>query len=114
MEIAFAPRKDVSGPAPAVAARGIGLEAHQLIGAQFKRKISNLKQLRRRRTTRKDTHERGMRRLAIRRRYPLHFQKDRTGGPRCDVSRLVVEKGTESRGSARYGQGRPRSPECAA
>jgi hypothetical protein len=44
-----------------------------------------------------------MRRLAIRSGYRLHFQKDRTGGARCDVARPVVEQGTESRGSARHG-----------
>jgi hypothetical protein len=65
VEIAFAPRKDVSGPALAVAARGIGPEAHQLIGAHFKRKISDLKQLLRRCAGRKDAHERGMHHLTI-------------------------------------------------
>ena len=105
MKIAFPPRKDVSGPAPAMAARGIGLEAHQLIGAHFKRKISDLKQLRRA-LHREEAHTRE-REAPPRQPSPvsLHFQKDRTGGPRFDVPRLVVEKGTESRGSARYGQG---------
>jgi hypothetical protein len=57
VEIAVAPRKDVSGSAPVVAARGIGPEAHRLIGAHFKWKISNLKQLGRASTPGKDTHE---------------------------------------------------------
>ena len=82
------------------------MEAHQLIGAHFKRKIRDLKQLFRRCTARKDTHERGMRHLTIRRSQPLRFQKDRMSGPCCDVSQLVVEKSTESRGSVRYGKGR--------
>ena len=47
-----------------------------------------------------------MRRLTLRRRQPLRFQKNRPGGPRCDVPQLIVEKGTESRSSARYGKGR--------
>ena len=34
MEIAFAPRKDVSGPTLVVTARGIDPEAHRLIAAQ--------------------------------------------------------------------------------
>jgi hypothetical protein len=32
-----------------------------------------------------------MRRLITRRQYPLHFQKDRMGGARCDMPRLMVE-----------------------
>jgi hypothetical protein len=42
---AFRPRKDVSGPAPALTARGISLEAHQPISADVKPKISDLKKL---------------------------------------------------------------------
>ena len=100
------PCKDLSSLAPLVAVRGIGPEAHRLIGAHFEREIGDLKPLGRRRITGKDTHERAMRRRAIPRRCPLHFQKNRVGGPRCDVTPVVVEKGTESRGSARDGQGR--------
>ena len=91
MKIIFAPRKNISRPAPAEPDRGMGLEAHQLIGAHFKPKISDLKKLRRRCTLRKDTHESGMRRLAIRRGYPLNFQKNRMSDSRFDVPRLVVE-----------------------
>src|SRR5215470_13735400 len=105
VEITFLPRKDVSSLAHLVAVRGIGPKAHWLIGAHFKREIGDLKPLGRRRIAGKDTHEREMRRRAIPRRCPLHFQKNRMGGPRCDVTPLVVEKGSESRSSARHGQG---------
>ena len=104
MEFAFAPSEDISGPAPAMEA-GIGLETHQLIGAHFERKISDLKQLPRCCTARQDTHERDMRRLSSR-RLSLQFQKHRAGGPRFDVPLSVVEKSTELRGPARYCQGR--------
>jgi hypothetical protein len=57
MEIAFAPRKDVSGPTLVVTARGIDPEAHRLIGAHFKRKTSDLEQFVRTRAPGKDTHE---------------------------------------------------------
>src|SRR5215472_9019892 len=76
------------------------------MGAHFKREISDLKSLARRRIAGKDTQERGMRRRGICRRCGLHFQKNRMGGPRGDVTRLMVEKGTESRSSARYSEGR--------
>ena len=36
--------------------------------------------------------------------YPLHFEKDRSGGPSGDATRTVVEKGTKSRGTARHRQ----------
>jgi hypothetical protein len=45
VKLAFRPRKDVSGPAPDLAGRGISSEAHQLIDAQVKPKISDLKKL---------------------------------------------------------------------
>jgi hypothetical protein len=47
-----------------------------------------------------------MRRLSSRRLYPLDFQKHRVGGPRFDVSPSLMEKSTESRSPARYGEGR--------
>src|SRR5262249_8677588 len=105
VEFAFAPSEDISGPAPAMEA-GIGLETHQLIGAHFEREIIDLKQLPRCCTARQDTHERDMRRLSSRRLYALHFQKHRAGRPRFDVPLSVMEKSTESRGPACYGQGR--------
>jgi hypothetical protein len=45
VKLAFRPWKDVSGPAPALATRRISLEAHQLISAEVKPKISDLKKL---------------------------------------------------------------------
>jgi hypothetical protein len=45
VKLALRPRNDVSGPAPALAARGISLEAHQLVSAEVKPKISDLKKL---------------------------------------------------------------------
>jgi hypothetical protein len=54
----------------------------------------------RRCAVRKDTHERGMRRLTICRRHPLHFQKDRPGasgfGPRLFAKRRQFS-GSEKR-----------------
>jgi hypothetical protein len=85
-------------------ARRISLEAHQLMSPDLKPKISDLKNGRRRCTLRKDTYERRSRGIDITRGYSLHFKKDRTGGPRDDVTRMLVEKGTESCGSARYRQ----------
>ena len=76
------------------------------MSADSKPKISDLKKLRRRCTLRKNTHERGRRGFSIRRGYSLHFEKDRMRGPSGDLSRMLVEKSTESRGPACYGQGR--------
>jgi hypothetical protein len=70
--------------------------------ADLNPKISDLKNVRRRCTLRKDTHERRTLGFAIPRRYSLHFKKDRMGGPRCDVIRTPMEKLTESCGSERY------------
>ena len=71
--------------------------------ADSKPKISDLKKLRRRCTLRKNTHERGRRRFSSR-AYSLHFEKHRVGGPSGDLMRMLVEKSTESCGSARYRQ----------
>ena len=104
MKFAFGPGKDVSGPAPALPGRGISLEAHRLIGAELEPKISDLKQLRRRCTLRKNAHDRRTSGLAIRRKHPLHFEKDRRRGSSGDATRTVMEKGTKSSGSARHRQ----------
>ena len=85
-------------------ARGVNLEAHQLMSADLKPKISDLKKVRRRCTLRKDTHKRPSRGFAIRRGHSLYFKKDRMGGPSGDVTRTLVEEGTESCGSARHRQ----------
>ena len=74
------------------------------MSADSKPKISDLKKLRRRCTLRKNTHERGRRGFSIRRGYSLHFEKDRMRGPSGDLTRMLVEKSTESCGSARYCQ----------
>jgi hypothetical protein len=74
------------------------------MSADSKPKISDLKKLRRRCTLRKNTHERGRRGFSIRRGYSLHFEKDRMRGPSGDLSRMLVEKSTESCCSARYRQ----------
>jgi hypothetical protein len=74
------------------------------MSADSKPKISDLKKLRWRCTLRKNTHERGRRGFSIRRGYSLHFEKDRMGGSSGDLTRMLVEKSTESRGSARYRQ----------
>jgi hypothetical protein len=42
--------------------------------------------------------------LDIRRLYPLHFEKDSSGGASGDLTRMLAEKATESRGSARHSQ----------
>src|SRR5262249_15082358 len=55
-------------------------------------------------TLRKNADECRTHSLAIGCLYPLHFEKDRSGGPGGDASRTVVEKGTKSRGSARHRQ----------
>src|SRR5207244_11819448 len=55
-------------------------------------------------TLRKNAYEGRTHSLAIRCLYPLHFEKDRSGGPSGDATRTVVEKGTKSRGSARHRQ----------
>jgi hypothetical protein len=75
-----------------------------LIGTKPKPKISDLKKLRRRCTLRKNAYEWRTHSLAIRCLYPLHFEKDRSGGPSGDATRPVVEKRTKSRGSARHRQ----------
>jgi hypothetical protein len=80
------------------------LEAHQLIGAELKPKLSDLKKLRRPCTLRKNAYEGRTHSLAIRCLYPLHFEKDRSGGPSGDATRTVVDEGTKSRGSARHRQ----------
>ena len=72
------------------------------MSADPKPKISDLKNLRRLRTLRKDTHERRRRSFSIRRGYSLHFEKDRMRGPSGDLTRMLVEKSTESCRSARY------------
>jgi hypothetical protein len=74
------------------------------MSADPKSKISDLKNLRRLRTLRKNTHERRRRSSSIRRGYSLHFEKDRMRGPSDDLTRMLVEKSTESCGSARYCQ----------
>jgi len=72
--------------------------------ADPKPKISDLKNLRRRCTLRKNAYERPRRGFSIRGRYSLYFEKDRMGGPSGDLTRMLVEKSTESCGSARYRQ----------
>ena len=114
VEIAFAPRKDVSGSAPVVAARGIGPEAHRLIGAHFKRKTCDLEQLRPDAAPRGRTHtSEGL--AAPDHPSPAAVCTSRNtawAAPAAMCPLLVVEQGTESRGSARHGQGRlGRSPE---
>ena len=74
------------------------------MNADSEPKISDLKKLRRRCTLRKNTHERRRRGFGIRRRYSLHFKKDRMGGPSGDLTRMLMEKSTESCRSARYRQ----------
>src|SRR5437588_10246299 len=66
--------------------------------------MSDLKKLRGRCTLRKNAYEGRMHRPTIHCLYPLHFEKDRSGGPSGDASRTVVEEGTKSRGSARHRQ----------
>src|SRR5262249_9143103 len=60
--------------------------------------------LRRRCALRKDAHERRTSDLAIRRRHPLHFEKDCSRGSSGDATRTVMEKDTKSRGSTRHRQ----------
>src|SRR5262249_10900175 len=55
-------------------------------------------------TLRKNADECRTHSLAIGCLYPLHFEKDRSGGPSGDATRTVVEKGTKSRGSPRHRQ----------
>ena len=73
-------------------ARRICLEAHELMSADPKPKISDFKNLRRRRTLWKNTYERRRRGCSIRRGYSLHFEKDRMRGPSGDLTRMLVEK----------------------
>ena len=73
------------------------------MSADSKPKISDLKKLRWCCTLRKNTHERGSG-FSIRPGYSFHFEKDRMSGPGGDLTRMLVEKSTESCGSARYGQ----------
>jgi len=74
------------------------------MSADSKPKISDLKKLPRRCTLRKNAYEGRTHSLVIRCLYPLHFEKDRSGGPSGNATRTVVEKGTKSCGSARHRQ----------